>query len=135
MARLVAALLCANAVAALDVEQPLHPAAPADGAWPTAGPPPPKPPCHGGPCGGMAHYPVAPGNVFEAVFDVPEKPVKTDGICYYIYFNIFFSGKGHGRMNQFVPQLMLVRAAARCRARLPGLSSPPHPARLTPRAA
>ena len=42
-----------------------------------------------------------------AEFDVPGKPKEQDGICFYIYFNIFFSGKGDGRMNQFVPQLML----------------------------
>jgi hypothetical protein len=69
--------------------------------------PPPKTQCHGGPCGGMAHYPTAPGIAYYAEFDVPGMPKKMDGICYYIYFNIFFSGKGHGRMNQFVPQLML----------------------------
>ena len=40
-------------------------------------------------------------------FVMPGKPAKTDGICFYIYFNIFFSGKGDGQMNQFVPQLML----------------------------
>ena len=68
---------------------------------------PPPGACQGGPCGGMADYPTAPGIVYEAVFDVPGLPVKSDGICYYIYFNIFFSGKGHGQMNQFVPQLML----------------------------
>ena len=70
--------------------------------------PPPVPgSCHGGPCGGMAHYPTAPGIEYYAEFDVPGKPKVTEGICFYIYFNIFFSGKGHGRMNQFVPQLML----------------------------
>ena len=63
--------------------------------------------CHGGSCGGMAHYPVGDDIMYYSVFDVPEKPRKADGICYYIYFNIFFSGKGHGTMNQFVPQLML----------------------------
>lgn len=62
--------------------------------------PPPKKGCHGGSCGGMAHYPVSPGTVYEAVFDVPGKPAKSDGICFYIYFNIFFSGKGDGQMNQ-----------------------------------
>ena len=55
----------------------------------------------------MAHYPAKPGIVYEAVFDVPELPKKQDDICFYIYFNIFFRGKGHGTMNQFVPQLML----------------------------
>ena len=61
---------------------------------------PPAGACQGGPCGGMAHYPTAPGIVYEAVFDVPGLPKKSDGICFYIYFNIFFSGKGHGKMNQ-----------------------------------
>ena len=56
--------------------------------------------CTGGPCGGMAHYPVGPGIVYEATFDVPEPPKRLDGICFYIYFNIFFSGKGRGTMNQ-----------------------------------
>ena len=64
--------------------------------------------CHGGLCGGMADYPVGKGGTqFYSEFDVPGKPEVQDGICYYIYFNIFFSGKGHGTMNQFVPQLML----------------------------
>ncbi len=56
--------------------------------------------CHGGSCGGIAHYPVADEISFYAEFDVPAKPRKQDGLCYYIYFNIFFSGKGHGVMNQ-----------------------------------
>ena len=73
----------------------------------SAAPPPPPAGCHGGPCGGMALYPVGPGIEYYAEFDVPGKPKKTDGICFYIYFNIFFSGKGNGGMNQFVPQLML----------------------------
>lgn len=55
----------------------------------------------------MAHYPVGHGIVYYSEMDVPGYPVKMDGITYFIYFNIFFSGKGHGRMNQFVPQLML----------------------------
>jgi len=55
----------------------------------------------------MAHYPTSPGIVYEATFDVPTLPAKQDGLCYYIYFNIFFPGKGQGKMNQFVPQLML----------------------------
>ena len=51
-------------------------------------------------------------------FDVPELPKKQDDICFYIYFNIFFRGKGHGTMNQFVPQLMLGNSLARRRVRL-----------------
>jgi hypothetical protein len=65
----------------------------------------------------MAHYPTAPGIVYSAVFDVPAMPRSTDGICYYIYFNIFFRGKGHGKMNQFVreppPRLERPRQAER----------------------
>jgi hypothetical protein len=90
----------------------------ASGRRPALAPPPPPGGCHGGPCGGMAHYPVAPGIEYYAEFDVPGMPKKTDGICYYIYFNIFFSGKGHGLMNQFVPQLMLGNS-------LTGSSGPP----------
>jgi len=75
-------LLCASAAASA---LPTHPELGA------AAPPPPKKGCHGGSCGGMAHYPTGPGIAYEAVFDVPGKPQKTDGICYYIYFNIFFS--------------------------------------------
>ena len=48
---------------------------------------------------------VGHGIVYYSEMDVPGYPVKMDGITYFIYFNIFFSGKGHGRMNQFVPQL------------------------------
>ena len=69
--------------------------------------------CHGGSCGGMAHYPVADEISFYAEFDVPAKPRKQDGLCYYIYFNIFFSGKGHGIMNQ-------ARAWLRRRGRVDG---------------
>ena len=32
--------------------------------------------------------------------DVPAPPKRIDGICFYIYFNIFFAGKGRGTMNQ-----------------------------------
>ena len=58
-----------------------------------AAPPPPPGVCRGGPCGGMARYPAQPGIVFESVFDVPAMPKKQDGICFYIYFNIFFRAK------------------------------------------
>merc|ERR1711879_514151 len=65
--------------------------------------------------GGMAHYPVAPNGTsrtkFYAEFDVPALPEKLDGICYYIYFNIFFGdSKPYGRMNQFPSQLILGEA-------------------------
>ena len=63
---------------------------------------------------GMAHYPVGNGNgtVFYSEMNVPGYPKDLDGITYFIYFNIFFSGKGDGRMNQFVPQLMQVPLCA-----------------------
>eukprot|EP01043_Picozoa_sp_COSAG02_P045212 COSAG02_NODE_4114_length_5756_cov_2.289376_2_plen_164_part_00 len=79
-----------------------------------AGVAPPAPPtgCHGGPCGGMAQYPVGPGIEYYAEFDVPGKPKKTDGICFYIYFNIFFSGKGDGGMNQCVLRTCTALATA-----------------------
>eukprot|EP00039_Didymoeca_costata_P026169 m.15155 g.15155 ORF g.15155 m.15155 type:complete len:290 (+) comp5305_c0_seq2:17-886(+) len=63
--------------------------------------------CHSGLCGGMAKYPVNHTTTFYSEFNVPGLPKKLDGITYYIYFNIFFPGKGDGKMNQFVPQLML----------------------------
>lgn len=67
--------------------------------------------CASGLCGGIASYPVAarrPGDTrFYAEFDVPALPKAVDGITDFIYFNIFFSGYKDGKMNQFVPQLML----------------------------
>jgi len=64
--------------------------------------------CAGGLCAGLAHYPVDPGNRFYAEFNVPKLPEKVDGLTFYIYFNIFFGdAKPGGKMNQFVPQLML----------------------------
>eukprot|EP01079_Euglenida_sp_SAG-EU17-18_P002094 gene2095-3050_t len=67
------------------------------------------PPCKGGLCAGMAHYPVGTGVHFYSEFDVPGLPAKVDGITDFIYFNIFFGNPkgGDGKMNQFVPQLML----------------------------
>ena len=64
--------------------------------------------CNGGLCGGQAHYPVA-GATFNATFNVPGLPVDPTGTTFFVYFNIFFPDpKGSwGRMNQFVPQLML----------------------------
>merc|ERR1712227_1084139 len=68
--------------------------------------------CAGNICAGMAHYAVDPGVHFYAEFDVPgmqEAPV--DGsVTDYIYFNIFFGNPPTGKMNQFVPQLMLGEA-------------------------
>ena len=68
--------------------------------------------CAGGACCGMANYPVGNEtdgfNEFYAEFDVPGLPEAIDGITDFIYFNIFFaSGVPNGKMNQFVPQLML----------------------------
>ena len=80
--------------------------------------------CRENACCGMAHYPVgnetAGFNEFYAEFDVPGMPESIDGITDYIYFNIFFaSGIPNGRMNQFVPQLMLGAA-------LDSTSGPPY---------
>jgi len=64
--------------------------------------------CAGGLCAGLAHYPVGPGNRFYAEFDVPKLPEDVDtSLTFYIYFNIFFGDVKPGKMNQFVPQLML----------------------------
>ena len=41
---------------------------------------------------------------------VPAYPEKLDGICYYIWTDIFFGDMSLGRMNQFVPQLILGNA-------------------------
>jgi hypothetical protein len=38
---------------------------------------------------------------------VPALPKRLDGICYYIWTDIFFGDESQGRMNQFVPQLIL----------------------------
>ena len=35
---------------------------------------------------------------------------RIDGICYYIWTDIFFGDMSNGRMNQFVPQLILGNA-------------------------
>ena len=49
---------------------------------------------------------------------VPDYPKNLSGICYYIWTDIFFGDVGNGRMNQFVPQLILGNA-------LDGTSGPP----------
>lgn len=41
---------------------------------------------------------------------VPEMPQNLDGICYYIWTDIFFGDMSYGQMNQFVPQLILGNA-------------------------
>ena len=67
---------------------------------------------HNGPHeGGPAAYPI--GNATEgytsvyATMTVPEPPKALDGITYYIWTDIFFGDESQGRMNQFVPQLIL----------------------------
>lgn len=72
-----AVLLFSIATAAAVVQQPTRLHHQFAGSAP---PPPPPKGCHGGSCGGMAHYPVGPGIVFDAVFDVPGKPAKQDGM-------------------------------------------------------
>ena len=89
------------------------------------------PSCSGGLCvgmhngpheGGPASYPS--GSVetgftrVSSTMSVPELPEKMDGICYYIWTDIFFGDMSQGRMNQFVPQLILGNA-------LDGSSGPP----------
>ncbi|CAB9507229.1 expressed unknown protein [Seminavis robusta] len=79
-----------------------------------------SPPCAGGICvgmkngphqGGNASYPVAwngiNGTFVHSTMTVPEYPRKLDGITYYLWTDIFFGDGGLGRMNQFVPQLLL----------------------------
>ena len=74
-----AALAVASASAALPQQQPARPRPSGLAAAPTAPPPPPPPgACHGGPCGGMAHYPTAPGIEYYAEFTVPGKPKKAE---------------------------------------------------------
>lgn len=89
--------------------------------------------CSGGLCvgmkdgpheGGNASYPVAwdkdllRGTTVRSTMTVPHLPTSTDGITYYIWTDIFFGDGGLGRMNQFVPQLILGKA-------LDGSSGPP----------
>jgi hypothetical protein len=84
--------------------------------------------CDAGFCAGATRcYPTTEGLVWYAEFDVPPLPTSgkpADQFTDYIYFNIFFgygndhdnpnypaclpdkcSGDGHGRFNQFVPQV------------------------------
>ena len=67
---------------------------------------------HDGPHeGGPASYPVAwkdgAGTSMYSTMTVPGYPAATDGITYYIWTDSFFGDAGDGRMNQFVPQLLL----------------------------
>eukprot|EP01048_Picozoa_sp_COSAG05_P022342 COSAG05_NODE_4436_length_1517_cov_1.876587_1_plen_203_part_00 len=96
-----------------------------------ADPSPPPPGCSGGLCvgmhdgpheGGPASYPVGDTDMgfttVSSTMTVPKMPEKIDGICYYIWTDIFFGDMSLGRMNQFVPQLVLGNA-------LDGSSGPP----------
>ena len=87
--------------------------------------------CSGGLCvgmhdgpheGGPASYPSGSAETgftrVSSTMTVPELPQKIDGICYYIWTDIFFGDMSQGRMNQFVPQLILGNA-------LDGSSGPP----------
>jgi hypothetical protein len=70
---------------------------------------------HGGPHeGGPSSYPVGTAEkgftTVSSTMTVPELPQKQDGICYYIWSDIFFGDMSWGRMNQFVPQLILGNA-------------------------
>ena len=78
---------------------------------------------HNGPHeGGPASYPIGSAETgftrVSSTMTVPDLPQKLDGICYYIWTDIFFGDMSQGRMNQFVPQLILGNA-------LDGSSGPP----------
>jgi hypothetical protein len=79
--------------------------------------------CQGGLCMGMHGGPHENGNSSYVVGDtasgftgvyaemtVPELPLLQDGICYYLWTDVFFGDMSYGRMNQFVPQLILGNA-------------------------
>jgi hypothetical protein len=78
---------------------------------------------HGPHQGGNASYPVAwngtTGTSVRSYMTVPEVPQNLDGITYYIWTDVFFGDGGVGRMNQFVPQLLLGSV-------LDGSSGPPN---------
>ena len=74
MAAMVVLTAATNAAEIVQLEQPWGRRLSSIGPGPVSTPPPTKPPtavCHGGVCGGMAHYPVAPGHVFYSEMDVP----------------------------------------------------------------
>ena len=84
--------------------------------------------CSGGLClgmhdgpheGGPASYASAGVKRVHSTMSVPDYPEQQDGICYYIWTDVFFGDVGFGRMNQFVPQLILGNA-------LSGSSGPPN---------
>eukprot|EP00039_Didymoeca_costata_P013955 m.218978 g.218978 ORF g.218978 m.218978 type:complete len:323 (-) comp15910_c0_seq1:51-1019(-) len=79
---------------------------------------------HNGPHeGGPASYPVGDDKrgytTVYSTMTVPEPPKEISGITYYIWTDIFFGDMSLGRMNQFVPQLILGNA-------LDGSSGPPN---------
>jgi hypothetical protein len=87
--------------------------------------------CQGGLCMGMHDGPHENGNESYPAGDaesgytsvyaemtVPELPQLQDGICYYLWTDVFFGDMSFGRMNQFVPQLILGNA-------LSGSTGPP----------
>jgi len=87
--------------------------------------------CQGGLCvgmhngpheGGPSSYPVGTKSTgyttVSSTMTVPDYPKTTQGICYYIWTDIFFGDMSQGVMNQFVPQLILGNA-------LDGSSGPP----------
>jgi hypothetical protein len=76
--------------------------------------------CAGGVCvgmtngpheGGNASYPVAwngiTGTRVHSTMTVPQLPAELNGITYYLWTDVFFGDASLGRMNQFVPQLLL----------------------------
>ena len=67
---------------------------------------------HGGPHeGGSASYPAgseATGwTSLYSTMRVPAPPRNASGICYYLWSDVFMGDMSWGRMNQFVPQLIL----------------------------
>ena len=67
---------------------------------------------HGGPHeGGPASYVVGNASTgftsMHATMTVPGLPKKTDGLCFYIWTDMYFGHMSQGRMTQFVPQLLL----------------------------
>jgi hypothetical protein len=78
---------------------------------------------HGGPHeGGPASYPAGSAATgwtsLYATMRVPALPMNESGICYYLWTDLFMGDMSWGRMNQFVPQLILGDA-------LDGSSGPP----------
>jgi hypothetical protein len=61
--------------------------------------------------GGNAAYPVAwngtHGTLVRSLMTVPKLPKQMDAVTYYLWTDVFFGDALGGRMNQFVPQLLL----------------------------